>query len=599
MNDVDGWRLSFTLDDPTHAENRDAHWAIDAAVEIFFEGLLTNRDELAAAWGVESERSTDAGVIAAGYRRYDERVFAHLRGVFVAAIVDPARHRVVVGRDPLGAHPLFFRVGANAIHFATTPQRLIDDGRTLNAAALADHLCSRWPRREETFFAGVSRAAFGSAVVIAGGRVEPRSVWHPAPPGQPVAWLEDDPELLFEARLDRAVARCMQAGRTAVFLSGGLDSIGVAAVAAARARRTGHPPPVALSLAFPDLECDERSTQTAVAATLNLPQHLVAFDDALKGRPLLPQTACLAKSFASPALNSWAPAYLGLAAQAQPDDVATIMTGLGGDEWLSVSVMLYADLLGAGNLRGFSTLLRTMLASHKMPRTSMIGRALWTFGMRPLGSRQLHRLAPQAWDRRRTRRQIAADPPWIAPALRLRDEVRSRASGSVAPADPPDGFYLQELRASLDHPIVAWELEEQYQIGRHGGVRLMHPYWDPDLVDALFRIPPMRLIEGGRAKGLVRRTLARQFPELGLDRQRKVSATSFHASVMARECPGLLAKYGAFPALGALGVVEPRAARAFAERAIGGTRETMYRVWDLINLEVWAGAQIGITGGSR
>jgi asparagine synthase (glutamine-hydrolysing) len=599
MNDADGWRLTFPLDDPAHPAVRDASWSALAGVEIFFEGLLTNRDEVAAAWRVDADRSTAGDVIAAGYRRYDANVFAHLRGIFVAAIVDPEQHRVIVGRDPLGAHPLFFRIDGKTIQFATTPQRLIDGERSLNAAALADHLCSRWPRRDETFFAGVSRLAFGSAIVIAEGRVEVRSVWHPAPPGRAIEWIRDDPAPLFEARLEQAVARCVRTGRTAVFLSGGLDSIGVAAVAADWARRARRPPPIALSLAFPDLECDERSTQTAVAATLDLPQHLIAFDDALRGRPLLPQTACLARSFASPALNSWAPAYLGLAARAQPDGVETILTGLGGDEWLSVSVMLYADLLGAANLRGFATLLRTMLASHKMSRASMIARALWTFGMRPLASRQLHRLAPEAWDRRRDRRQIASDSAWVAPAPRLREELRARASGSVAPADPPDGFYMHELRASLDHPIVAWELEEQYQIGRRAGLRLMHPYWDADLVDVLFRIPPMRLIEGGRAKGLVRRTLTRRFPDLGLERQRKVSATSFHASVMARECPALLAEYGAFTALAGLGVVEPRAARAFADRAIGGTRETMYRVWDLINLEVWAGAQIGISGGSR
>ena len=63
----------------------------------------------------------------------------------------------------------------------------------------------------------------------------------------------------FQAALDRAVARAVDGGRAGIFLSGGLDLVSVAAVAADQAERSGHERPVALSLGFPDPACNEEN----------------------------------------------------------------------------------------------------------------------------------------------------------------------------------------------------------------------------------------------------------------------------------------------------------------------------------------------------
>ena len=56
-----------------------------------------------------------------------------------------------------------------------------------------------------------------------------------------------------------------------IYLSGGLDSVSVAAVAAENSQRKGLPPPWALSLGFPD-ECNEEEIERGVAKNLGLPQ---------------------------------------------------------------------------------------------------------------------------------------------------------------------------------------------------------------------------------------------------------------------------------------------------------------------------------------
>ena len=86
-------------------------------------------------------------------------------------------------------------------------------------------------------------------------------------------------------------------------------------------------------------------------------------------------------------------------------------------------------------------------------------------------------------------------------------------------------YYLQQGRISLDHAIVSMEMEEVFENGRSMDMRVLMPYWDPDLVDLLYRVPPDLLNRGDRAKALVRETLANRFSGLGLDRQKKVIAS--------------------------------------------------------------------------
>ena len=103
----------------------------------------------------------------------------------------------------------------------------------------------------------------------------------------------------------------------------------------------------------------------------------------------------------------------------------------------------------------------------------------------------------------------------------------------------------------------------------------------------LYRTPPRILNEGGRTKGLVRETLARRFPALGFERQRKVLATSFFRSLLLREGPALADAAGDFPALSALGLVDGRATSAFVREELKRPDLRLGRIWLPLNLEMW------------
>jgi len=144
---------------------------------------------------------------------------------------------------------------------------------------------------------------------------------------------------------------------------------------------------------------------------------------------------------------------------------------------------------------------------------------------------------------------------------------------------------------ALGNTMISMDHEEHYELGQRTGVHLRHPYWDVDLVELLMLTPPTLLNGEGKAKGLVRQALASQFPALGFERQKKVSATSFFQSLVMSEGPELWRAAGGAPTLGAMGIVNPNALNSTVDQLFGGAKpKRLYEVWEVLRLEQWVRA---------
>ena len=80
----------------------------------------------------------------------------------------------------------------------------------------------------------------GTRALLSKGRLQFDRYWDPAPVGRPLQWLTPEEASGFDDVFERAVKRCLCHGQTGIFLSGGLDFISVAAVAADGARASGQ-----------------------------------------------------------------------------------------------------------------------------------------------------------------------------------------------------------------------------------------------------------------------------------------------------------------------------------------------------------------------
>ncbi len=291
-------------------------WASRNDCAVIIGGTLYNEEDLAEL--LKDSRIPFAGNVAelvlAAYLRWGRDVLTRLRGPF--ALVDTGfailcwlyaillavihcslqKHRETVFVSP-------------AIDILTRQPRV---SRELNRIAMADLLMQRPIAWQDTFFEAVHRIPAGHAISFEPNEVRVHRYWDPAPGGE-VDWIKGDEMEQFEGAFDRAVERCLSFGPTGVFLSGGLDSVSVAATAFDLCTKARRAEPWALSLVFPHPETNEEEIQTNVAKQLGLRQVIKPFFEATGENGLLRPALAMNRNLPAPLLNPWLPAYTALA----------------------------------------------------------------------------------------------------------------------------------------------------------------------------------------------------------------------------------------------------------------------------------------------
>ena len=218
----------------------------DGTVWVTFNGEIYNfgdlRPELAAA-GHRFRSRTDTEVLVHGYEAWGaEGLLDRLRGMFALAVWDARTGTLVLARDPLGKKPLFYARTPRGLVFASEPKAIYLDpalDRTLDRGALRKYLFYGYVPAPASLHPGLRKVRPGHYLLARDGRVTEKPYWTPGAPGSatPAASLPEAVDRLDEV-LGRAVERRLISDvPLGIFLSGGLDSSTVAAVAARRAGR--------------------------------------------------------------------------------------------------------------------------------------------------------------------------------------------------------------------------------------------------------------------------------------------------------------------------------------------------------------------------
>lgn len=570
-------------------------------LKVASRGVFFETAELARELGMESAPDSDAELILHAYRRWGRDGIRRLRGIFDVFIWDAKRECLLAARDHLGAEPLFYTRAGDEFLFAASPKTLLTQPgvpRAPNRAVLVETLYWHFPLPEETALDGIRRILPGHVLTITNGTTTSGRYWDPFDDLQQQGWVEADELDEFDQLLERSVSQCLELGPCGIFLSGGLDSVSIAAVALDLAKHRQVPTPWALSLAFPTPESSEEGIQRGVAASLGLPQIMLDLEKSVAPDGLVRRALDLSGDWPMPRTYLWSGAYQALAGSGAENGIRVVMTGAGGDEWLTVDLRLAADFIQALQFRNLYRFARSRIGSFSVPTTSALRYVLWEYGLREVlyarARTLLQRHAPERLRARRRRAFARAEHAWIATDPDLRANVRHRREAELAREieRPTVGgrfhFYASDGAMVLDHPVISAQREDDYEAGSRAGVELLHPYWEPDLISFLYRVPPELLLRGGREKGLVRGTIARRFPTFGFEQQKKVVSADYHYVVIRKEGPEAFRRLGGCTALDELGVVDRTHTDTLMAAALEGTDfHQLHRAWTLANLETW------------
>jgi asparagine synthetase B (glutamine-hydrolysing) len=332
--------------------------------------------------------------------------------------------------------------------------------------------------------------------------------------------------------------------------------------------------------------------QRRVADALGIPQLLLGFDEAVGPRGRVLAAVEGSRTAPTPLVGLWPPAYWRLAAEGRERGCKVILTGGGGDEMLSFSPYLAADRLRDLDLPGLWGLFRARRRASSAPTLRMAQLVFWSHAARPLlnrfARRALNAVAPSLL-RARLRGHIReGTPSWVRPDPELAHQLEARGEKQIAAWPPKSSFYYHESRSWLDHPVASVEMERIFDEGRLAGVPILEPFWDADLQEFLYHVPPELLLQGGRTKGLVRGMLDRRFPELGFGQQKKVVGAEFAFETFASQVPKVLREMGGASGLAQLGILDQRRLeQALARFSDAPDRRTGTQLWHVLSIEAW------------
>jgi asparagine synthetase B (glutamine-hydrolysing) len=566
-----------------------------------FDGQLYDPVRLAQELGLpaspESSRS-EAQLLLECYRARKESFFPKLRGMFAFVLWDAEKDELFCVRDPLGYYPCFYAQQGGNLLVSTSVRVLLDHpgvSSDVNRLILLDYFFDIWARLGETFYAGVQRVPPGHALHAHGVHVAPYRFWNPLPAGGDGKFLKADELGRFEETLTNSVNRCLERGPVGIYLSGGMDSVSVAAIASQSSRAAGFDPPHALSLVFPGAQYNESAVQAGVARQLGLPQDLVPLEKAAGPEGLFGAVRELSREFVFPIQNIWLPAYGRLTLLAKQRGIRTILTGTGGDEWLGVTPLLAADLIRGLRFRELLSVWRSIGRTASVSAIPFAWNLFWVYGLRSLireeAMKTLGRSAPGVLGTLMRARRARKKPRWIDVEPRLWAEFLRRleeCETDFRPLEGPHGYYFGDILRGADHPVVSWEMEENFENARRLGVRVLHPYVDAGVVEILCAVPPQMLLRGGATKGLVREILTRRFPGLGFEKQKKiVIRRSLPRSVLG-DGLRLWRERGKAPALPALGVSTAQKLDAYLTGALQSkNHHDTFRAWQVVTTEHW------------
>lgn len=315
---------------------------VRAVVNGELYGFEAQRARLEAEGHRFSTRS-DSEVLVHLYEAHGLAAVEQLRGELAFVLYDPARRRLVAGRDRFGIEPLVYTMHEGALWIASEVAALFAAGapRGWDEDALLFALRLQYVPEGATLFRGVRAVPPGALLIAEPSGIRVERYWDLDFPR--AEELEPVPEAAERVRaaLDEAVqVRLRSDVPVATLLSGGLDSSAVAGLAA----RAGGVR-AAFTVGFEPGPYDERALAARTAARLGLEHHVVP----APAEALLEAYEAAVISAGGLLVNPHGAAKRLLSEAVRDAGYKVVLSGEGADEVFAGYPHFRADLLGAGS----------------------------------------------------------------------------------------------------------------------------------------------------------------------------------------------------------------------------------------------------------
>ena len=553
----------------------------DGSCWIVYNGEIYNHAALRPgleARGHRYQTRSDTETILHLYEEEGERCVERLQGMFAFALWDRARGRLLLARDRLGIKPLYYAVTDRHLLFASEIKAILaaDVIRpALNEAILPEFLATRFVSGGETFFRGIRKLLPGRTLSWSPAEgLRERRYWR-----LPVEM--DDSEAGFEQRAAEVRARLEATVRShlmsdvplGLFLSGGIDSSGLAALMAPmmkepiRTFAVGFTDPEATELAYARLaagrvKAEHREVVVSPQEFFQALPRLVWHED----EPI--------------AFPSSVPLYF--VSRLAQEHVKVVLTGEGADElflgYNRYRVTALNDQLGQLYWRRVPAAVRGAVARlvHHLPKSARRYAERSVLALNA-GPRSLFFENFSVFSETLQRQLLAR--------AALPDAVDPYAEGLRCFDEGAGGFAERMSHADLQTYLVEL-LMKQDQMSMAASVESRVPFLDHVLVEHVATMPARFKLRCWQTKLVLREALRDLVPREILTRPKMGFPVPVGRWLRGPFWP-VVEEFVLGSRARARGWFAPEALRRFAEEHRRGVAEHGDRLWLLANLEIW------------
>ncbi len=554
----------------------------DGTVWIVYNGEIYNHADLRP--GLEQRghcyrTRSDTETILHLYEEEGERCVERLQGMFAFALWDRKRGRLLLARDRLGIKPLYYAWTDHELVFASEIKAILAGGSVrpaLNEAIVPEFLARGFVAGEETFFCGVHKLLPGRTLSwsCADGPRQ-RRYWR-----MPITTDNGAPETLEDcgrdvrARLAEAVrSHLMSDVPLGLFLSGGIDSSGLAALMAPMVKE----PIRTFAVGFSDREANELAYARLAARAVGAEHRelVVAPAEFLGALPQLVWHEDEPIRFPSSI-----PLYF--VSRLARDHVKVVLTGEGADElflgydryWVTAWNERLGRAYWALTPRALQGTVKGLVSRLPQPVRRYAARTFLAVGP---GPRELFfenwAIFPLA-----VQPHLLSDPDLLsardpyAEGLRAYEETTGGTLERMSHADVQT--YLVELLMKQDQMSMAASIESRV------------PYLDHAFVERAAAIPGRSKLRGWQTKAVLRAALRDLVPREILTRRKVGFPVPVNRWFRDRFWP-VVREFVLGPRALERGLFQEAFLRRLAQEHRVGTAEHGLRLWLLVNLEIW------------
>ena len=549
----------------------------DGSVVVVQNGEIYNYRELRAELERRGHRfatHSDTEVLVHLYEEEGDAFVEQLRGMFAIALWDRRRQRLLLARDRFGIKPLYYRVAGGTLSFASELKAMLEQpgfSRRIDPRAVAAYLAFNSIPAPLTIFAEARKLPPGTLLAWSEGELSERRFARPRPVPATQARRGPAGDLAAELRetlRDSVRAHLVADVPVGVLLSGGVDSAGLAALAAGEQGEGVK----TFSVGFEESSFDELDRARLVARRCGTDHHeIVLRPDAVE---LLPK---LVEAFDEPFGDSSAlPTYL--VSELAAGEVKVALSGEGGDELFGGYYTYVADLLAPrlGRLAPLAAPLVEALPSSDS-KASFDYKAKRFVRAARLPPLERHHAWKEIFSAERRASLLAGHDPGWDPVDLYRERYAETADAEpLARLQDVDlGIYLaDDLLVKTDRSSMAHSLE------------LRVPFLDTEVAEFALALATPLKVRGLAKKRLLRRALAPLLPREILRGRKQGFSVPVVAWLRgplqgyARELlsPANLSRQGCF---------DPATVASLLDSHCSGREDLSRQLWGLMAFTLW------------